>query len=643
MNKDFKKALDMLDEGEPLLCGNYMFKAFMSKYHPAIEYFEGENYFFLNSSNLMCANNINNLSFDQRFNLAVCYLLGIGVEPSVYLAKAELQKLVDINIAKAQYLLAWLYLKGRVAVDITQDKRNFKAFALFEKAADNGFVAAYNQLGWMFENNRSGFEINEIEKFRQAFKLYLQAAKYQDSGAQYNLGRMLLTGLAGSKLSPNERDSEAFKWISQSANQKYPPALGLLGNMYLRKKVRNNMCQSEILEAALKYYIMAYVQEEKHMAWNIYYVHKKLLNKTEAIKWLSHQGLLCAKDQKHIVDLCRNKIIQEILDPIQQKYALARIDYRRNGEWAAQKVFALLYHFRMPSSYKPFFIFDMQYFFDEEIYRKSLYDACSRWCQLLLSSDTLPHGEFELLAEMLIKTSVFSLNHMYINGIQLSSINLPISIKLLCSNVIKFGVMLNSENKFVSQLRIIVFEVISAAVCVKNINEKNKLLNYVICLTRNNQLKLEAEINKLIINTAISILSNGEFSSGVDLQTLESKELDVILAIIATLTSADDYSISNSAFKQGGELGLQALTLYGIKYHKHNKITSEDDYKEQGDLYEFAMPQNARSNQLTLLAKKNKSTIENSKSLSTFAFFNNTANNKNPHKNEVGVKPKFGS
>ena len=136
-------------------------------------------------------------------------------------ALKELRPLVEQGHAEAQYLLGYMYYKGR---GVGQDGE--EATTWFRKAAEQGDVKAQYLLGYMYYKGQGIGQDGE-----KAEKWLLKAAEQGHAKAQFYLGYMYY------KVKTMEQDDdEAVKWVYKAAEQGLDRAQYLLGEMYYKGK-----------------------------------------------------------------------------------------------------------------------------------------------------------------------------------------------------------------------------------------------------------------------------------------------------------------------------------------------------------------------------------------------------------------------
>lgn len=134
--------------------------------------------------------------------LGYCYEYGIGVAQDNRLAFHWLQKAAEQEDQEAQNNLAFCYAKGKL--DVAQDEK--MAFHWWQKAAELGHPDAKFYLAWCYEHGKG---IGENEKL--AFEWYQKAALQGLCGAQYKLGQCFEHGKGAPK-----NDDMAFHWYQKA-------------------------------------------------------------------------------------------------------------------------------------------------------------------------------------------------------------------------------------------------------------------------------------------------------------------------------------------------------------------------------------------------------------------------------------------
>jgi TPR repeat protein len=134
-------------------------------------------------------------------------------------ALKELRPLAEQGHAEAQYLLGYMYYKGR---GVGQD--GAATVKWLRKAAEQGDVKAQYLLGYMYYKGQG---IGQDDK--EAEKWLLKAAKQDHAKAQFYLGEMYY------KVKTVGQDGgEAVEWVRKAAEQGLDRAQYLLGEMYYK-------------------------------------------------------------------------------------------------------------------------------------------------------------------------------------------------------------------------------------------------------------------------------------------------------------------------------------------------------------------------------------------------------------------------
>jgi TPR repeat protein len=128
-----------------------------------------------------------------------------------------LERAADLELAKAQASLAFLYLNRKTADD------DVEALRWFRRAAAHESPEAQSSLGWMYANGR-GVQRDDAE----AVRWYRRSADQGLPEAQRALGRMYFEGLGVA------RDLRtAFEWSRRAAEQGDAEAQVMLARLYL--------------------------------------------------------------------------------------------------------------------------------------------------------------------------------------------------------------------------------------------------------------------------------------------------------------------------------------------------------------------------------------------------------------------------
>ena len=132
------------------------------------------------------------------------------------LAVQELSDASDMNDAKAQYLLGFMYYHG---YGVPQNYK--KAFSLFERSMELGNIDSQTFLAYMYDEGK-GVATNK----RKAFELYQSSAEQGDVTATMNLGVLFYRGDGV----PQNYD-KAFELMSSIENAQHPIVQFYLGNL----------------------------------------------------------------------------------------------------------------------------------------------------------------------------------------------------------------------------------------------------------------------------------------------------------------------------------------------------------------------------------------------------------------------------
>ena len=111
-----------------------------------------------------------------------------------------------IEVAKAQYHFAELYIKGK---KLTKDYT--RALDLYKQAADSGIEQANFKLGLMNHYGKG-----KAKNLSEAYMHYQKAAAKKMPEAQFNLGLMNRYGIGKKK-----NLAQAFEWFTKSAGTQY--------------------------------------------------------------------------------------------------------------------------------------------------------------------------------------------------------------------------------------------------------------------------------------------------------------------------------------------------------------------------------------------------------------------------------------
>ncbi len=136
-------------------------------------------------------------------------------------ALKELRPLAEQGHAEAQYLLGYMYYKGR---GVGQD--GAATVQWLRKAAEQGDVKAQYLLGYIYYKGQGIGQDDE-----KAAKWLRKAAEQGDAKAQFYLGEMYYKG----KIVEQDGE-EAVKWVYKAAEQGLNRAQYLLGEMYYKGK-----------------------------------------------------------------------------------------------------------------------------------------------------------------------------------------------------------------------------------------------------------------------------------------------------------------------------------------------------------------------------------------------------------------------
>jgi len=144
-----------------------------------------------------------------QYNLAICYVNGIGIEKDEKQAVEWYKKAAAQGYAKAQCNLGVCYEKG---TGIEKDEK--QAFEWYKKAAVQGHATAQCNLGVCYEKG-TGNEKDE----KQAYEWYEKAAAQGYAVAQCNLGVCYADGIGIEK-----DEKQVFEWYKKAAAQGYVKA-----------------------------------------------------------------------------------------------------------------------------------------------------------------------------------------------------------------------------------------------------------------------------------------------------------------------------------------------------------------------------------------------------------------------------------
>lgn len=181
------------------------------------------NRYILNitSSDVEKALNIDlNTVIEDLSEEALHFILCANLENSPLQKKAlnVIEKLVENNNPKAQYILGELYFEGNLLnpeegnSQLEIEEKNRKCRELFYLAATQGLVVAQYNYGTLYEWD-SGFGLDTDPD--EEFKWVKLAAKNGSSEAQYHMGNMYLWG---HERAP-QNNFKAIKWYERGAKE----------------------------------------------------------------------------------------------------------------------------------------------------------------------------------------------------------------------------------------------------------------------------------------------------------------------------------------------------------------------------------------------------------------------------------------
>lgn len=119
------------------------------------------------------------LSADELHTLALCHLLGVGVEQNRANALVLFQYSAQKGYSRSQYNLGFMYSKG---FGVKKDEK--KAVHWYRLAAEQGHALGQCNLGVMYDY---GFGIKENKK--EAARLYRQSVEQENNEARTHLSR----------------------------------------------------------------------------------------------------------------------------------------------------------------------------------------------------------------------------------------------------------------------------------------------------------------------------------------------------------------------------------------------------------------------------------------------------------------------
>jgi TPR repeat protein len=198
----------------------------------------------LNNKNI--SENIN----DYQYELAYCYMNGIGVTinhiEALYYFKISAEK----GHMKSQYYLATYYEDG-----IYIEKNIEEAVKWCTKSAKQNYNNAQNLLGCYYEIGKY------IKKnVDEAFNLYKKSAIQGNISAQYNLASCYEYGTH----SGGKNMEEAVKWYTKSAEQNYHRSQNNLGYLY-----ENGLGTEKNMTEAIKWYKKSSKQDNCKAHYNL--------------------------------------------------------------------------------------------------------------------------------------------------------------------------------------------------------------------------------------------------------------------------------------------------------------------------------------------------------------------------------------
>ena len=141
---------------------------------------------------------------DAVFELAECYMKGLGTDKSEFQGMLLHRELASRDNLKAIYALAWDYYEGKGV-----RKNDRQALKYFQYAARRGHVDAKFNTGILYFNG-SGTKKDE----KRAFLWFEQAAVLGSAKAQFNVGISYLKGWG-----VNPDPVKAHYWLEQAARQ----------------------------------------------------------------------------------------------------------------------------------------------------------------------------------------------------------------------------------------------------------------------------------------------------------------------------------------------------------------------------------------------------------------------------------------
>lgn len=168
---------------------------------------------------------------EWQYQLAKCYLHGIGIESSNYKAVSLLEKSAKQNYVKAQFMLgeyhAGKYDTRKYPRYYTNDSR--KSVQWFKKAANNGYAPAQCELGKLYVKGKVD---NFGENHYEAAKLFKLAAAQGDAEAKYKLSQAYFTGCGV------EKDMEkSYNYLRSATISEFPEAQCEMGEFAQKKKL----------------------------------------------------------------------------------------------------------------------------------------------------------------------------------------------------------------------------------------------------------------------------------------------------------------------------------------------------------------------------------------------------------------------
>lgn len=196
------------------------------------------------------------------YNAALLCESGNGTAQSAAQAAAYYEKAVAAGMPQAMYNLGRLYEKGRGVKEDTQ-----KAFSLYEQAAENGLGLAHFAMGICYQKG-IGTEVNHT----RAMECLREAARNGDAAPLYYLGVGYLSAGqeaetqvdAPSELQNKTAEEKAVYYFRQAADKEFAPA-----EYELAESLRQGKgCRKDAAEA-FRFYLRAATQGEPRAVYAV--------------------------------------------------------------------------------------------------------------------------------------------------------------------------------------------------------------------------------------------------------------------------------------------------------------------------------------------------------------------------------------